>query len=243
VVKAAGWEFVEENVQGLFRGLEGSWAGLMRATTSSLPIPSANLLVPGALKITGPEANLDRLREYMTRVLDRARQTGTLMLVFGSGNARQVPEGFDRDKARSQILDFIRMFTPIAQKNGVTVVAEPLNKGECNIINTVAEAMEYVRQINHPNFQCLLDTYHLWLEDEPLANVAENMPFIKHVHLADKDGRVAPGLSGTADYRPVFKVLKQGKYDGLISVEALDFNIEQDGKRVLDFVKKQWNEA
>ena len=242
-VKAAGWEFVEESVQGLFQGLQASWAGLIRTTTCPLSIPSANMLVPAVLKITGPEADLNRLKEYMTRVLERAAQTGTKMLVFGSGGARNVPDGFDRDKAKQQIIDFVKMFAPIAQKNGITVVAEPLNKGECNIINTVSEAMEYVKAVDHPNFKCLVDSYHLWLENEPVANVAENMSWIKHVHLADKDGRVAPGLSGTADYRPLFKALKAGKYEGMISVEALNFDIEKEGKGVLEFVKKQWSEA
>jgi len=242
-VKAAGWEFVEESVQGLFQGLQASWAGLIRTTTCPLSIPSANMLVPAVLKITGPEADLNRLKEYMTRVLERAAQTGTKMLVFGSGGARNVPDGFDRDKAKQQIIDFVKMFAPIAQKNGITVVAEPLNKGECNIINTVSEAMEYVKAVDHPNFKCLVDSYHLWLENEPVGNVVENMSFIKHVHLADKDGRVAPGLSGTSDYRPLFKALKAGKYDGLIAVEALNFDIKEQGKQVLEFVKKQWNEA
>jgi len=242
-VKEAGWDFVEENAQGLFRGLEASWAGQVRVMTSALPIPSANTLVPGSLKITGPEVSQDRLREYMTRVLERAGQIGTRILVFGSAGARNVPDGFDREKAKQQILDFIKLILPMAQKNGVTIVAEPLNKQECNILNTVAETMEYVRAINHPNFKCLVDSYHLWMENEPLANVVENLAFIKHVHLADKDGRVAPGLSGTADYRPLFKALKAGKYEGLISVEALDFDIVKDGKRVLEFVKKQWQEA
>src|SRR5438034_4201297 len=152
-VKQAGWDFVEENAQGLFRGLEGSWAGQVRATTSPLPIPAANTLVPGSLKITGPEANLDRLKEYLTRVMERAGQIGTNTIVFGSGGARNVPDGFDRDKARQQIIDFLKMILPMAQKNKVTIVAEPLNKQECNIINTVAEAMEDVQAVNHQNFK------------------------------------------------------------------------------------------
>ena len=57
-VKEAGWDFVEENAQGLFRGLEGSWAGQVRAATAPLPIPAANTLVPGSLKITGPEVGM-----------------------------------------------------------------------------------------------------------------------------------------------------------------------------------------
>jgi sugar phosphate isomerase/epimerase len=166
------------------------------------------------------------------------------MLVFGSAGARNVPDSFDRAKAREQILAFDRMSSKIAAQHGVTFVAEPLNRGESNIVNSVAEAMEYVRAVNHPNFQCLVDSYHFWLENEPLENLRAAMPWIRHVHLADKEGRVAPGESRKSDYRPFFKVLKEANYDGLISVEAPAWtSFESDAARVLEFIKKQWDEA
>jgi sugar phosphate isomerase/epimerase len=177
-------------------------------------------------------------------VISRAARTGTTVLVFGSAGARNVPDGFDRAKAREQILAFDRMSAEVAGKHGVTIVAEHLNRGESNIVNSVSEAMDYVRAVNHPNFQCLVDSYHFWLENEPLENLRDAMPWIRHVHLADKDGRVAPGESKKSDYRPFFRVLKDANYAGLISVEAPPFtNFESDGARVLEFIKTQWNEA
>jgi sugar phosphate isomerase/epimerase len=39
-------------------------------------------------------------------------------------------------------------------------------------------------------------------------------------------------------------VLKEANYDGMISVESPPFtNFEADGARVLEFIKKQWNDA
>ncbi|HTL27570.1 MAG TPA: sugar phosphate isomerase/epimerase family protein [Tepidisphaeraceae bacterium] len=245
-VKAAGWDFVEECVQTFLQGEtpDAEWNGMERLGKSALPVPAANMLVPGSIKITGPQADLEKLRQYMTRVITRAAKTGTTMLVFGSAGARNVPDGFDRKKAREQILAFDRMSSDIAVKHGVTLVAEHLNRGESNIINTVAEAMEYVRAVNHPNFQCLVDSYHLWLENDSLENLRAAMPWIRHVHLADKDGRVPPGESRKSDYRPLFKVLKEANYDRLISVESPGWKItESDAARVLNFIKKQWQEA
>jgi sugar phosphate isomerase/epimerase len=245
-VKAAGWDFVEECVQTFLQGEtpDQDWKGMERLKQSALPVPAANMLVPGSIKITGPQADLEKLRAYMTRVISRAAKTGTTMLVFGSAGARNVPDGFDRAKAREQILAFDRMSSEIAAQHGVTFVAEPLNRGESNIVNSVAEAMEYVRAVNHPNFQCLVDSYHFWLENEPLENLRAAMPWIRHVHLADKEGRVAPGESRKSDYRPFFKVLKEANYDGLISVEAPAWtSFESDAARVLEFIKKQWDEA
>ncbi|HEY8668689.1 MAG TPA: hypothetical protein VIL86_18725, partial [Tepidisphaeraceae bacterium] len=66
------------------------------------------------------------------------------------------------------------------------------------------------------------------------------VPWIKHVHLADKSGRLAPGESRQADYRPVFKILKEARYSGRMSVEAMNFDIPKAGPRVLKFLRNQW---
>lgn len=242
-VKAAGFDYLEGSVQALFQGLndDSAWDGLAKVQSTGLDVPAANMLVPGDLKVTGPNVDFAKLTTYMSRVLPRAARCGTRRLVFGSGVARNVPDGFDREEARKQILAFIRMFAPIAQQAGVVVVAEPLNKGECNILNSVEEAMTYVKEVNHPNFQCLVDSYHFWLEREPLKNLEAAMPWIKHVHVADEQGRVAPGQSGNSDYRPFFRILKAGGYDGLISVEG---NVTPEVyKETLAYLKQEWAAA
>src|SRR5690349_6450059 len=96
--KAAGWGYVEDSVQALFEGLkaDNEWLGLERVKAAPLPVKCCNLLVLAALKITGPDASLPKLREYMSNVTERAGKCGTEILVFGSGGARQIPEGFDR---------------------------------------------------------------------------------------------------------------------------------------------------
>src|SRR5438034_8943064 len=102
---AAGWDFVEECVQTFLQGLipDEQWKGMDKLQISALPIPAANMLVPGDLKITGPAVDLEKLRLYMTRVIERAEQTGTRTLVFGSGGARNVPDHHSREAAKRQI--------------------------------------------------------------------------------------------------------------------------------------------
>src|SRR5512138_1426801 len=97
-VKQAGWDFVEENVQGLFKGTEpdDKYDGKQRIASSVLPVYAANCLVPGSLKITGPAVDMDALKRYMTNVLRRAGEAKCTRLVFGSGGARQVPDGWDK---------------------------------------------------------------------------------------------------------------------------------------------------
>jgi sugar phosphate isomerase/epimerase len=126
----------------------------------------------------------------------------------------------------------------------VTIVLEHLCRAECNIVNTLEEELAIVQRVSHPNFMALLDTYHLWIDELPMASVLPLMPFVRHVHMADKDGRVVPGESGKSDYRSVFALLKEIGYDGALSVEALNFsNIPEQGPKALAFLKQQWAEA
>src|SRR5437764_9697841 len=99
-VRSTEWDFLEIQAKELLDE---------RPVSSSFPVLAANVLVPASLKITGPDADLARLRDHMEKVARRAEDVGIQTLVFGSGGARHVPEGFDRDRAAQQILDFARM--------------------------------------------------------------------------------------------------------------------------------------
>jgi len=228
---SAGWDYAEPMVKDL---LDES------LPPSALPTPAANVLVPAAMKITGPHANPDWLKAHMQRVTARAKQLGVEILVFGSGGARNVPDGFSRDEAKRQIASFLKMSAEIVAPANITLAVEHLNRGECNIINTVAEAVRVVRDIDHPNIRCLVDSYHLWLENEPLDHVTGALPYLAHVHVADKSGRVPPGESGSSDYRPLFDLLKKGGYDHRISVEATGYMPDM-GPRVVQYLKSAWN--
>lgn len=240
-VKAAGWDFVEERVDLLIQGLvpDSEWKGAERVAKCVLPVPAANVLVQPVVKITGPDADIKRLKSYMTTVLDRCVKVGIKTLVFGSGGARRVPDGFDQGKARQQVVEFLKLIAPMLKQRGILLVIEHLNRNETNIILSVEEAMTYVKEMNHPNIQCLLDTYHFWLNQERMDSIAPALPWIKHVHVSDVDR--APPKKG--DYRSIFAILKKGGYTGPISVEANNFDIEKDGKQVLALLKDAWNKA
>lgn len=244
VVKAAGWDYVEAGVPELLQGTapDAQWTGEALAKQSPLPIRSAYLLVPAAMKIVGPEADLARLERYMATVAARAAKLDVRVLGFGSGGARSVPDGFSRERAWEQLVEFARVAGKAAGDAGVVVAMEPLNRPECNFVNTIAEVAEVVRQVGSPAFRALLDTYHLWREAEPLEHVAAAAPLVAHVHVADLENRTPPGESGKSDYRPVFRLLKAAGYDARVSVESQSFDAES-GVRSLEFLKRQWNES
>jgi sugar phosphate isomerase/epimerase len=218
----AGFDFIELNVQNHLKTMEDEAAfapELARIQASTIPAIAANCFVPGSLKITGPEVNMSALENYVTVACTRAEQAGLSTIVFGSGGARRIPEDFDRDVAWQQLVAFGKLCGPIAQQHQVTIVVEPLNQRECNVLTSVRESGDYVREVDHPNVKLLADAYHWGLDDHDVDAIISNGHVLRHIHIATTASRVPPGFE-PCDFAPFFDALKQAGYDGPISIEA-----------------------
>lgn len=211
----AGADFIEENVQ---RYLQPEAPAVQFAPTA-LPVRAANCFLPGKLKVTGPEPQHDAIARYAATAFQRAAQAGIQIIAFGSGGARQIPDGFPRNEARSQFIAVLKMLGPLAAPHGVTVVVEPLNRTDCNFINSLAEGSELVAACNHPNIRLVADIYHMMRENEGPDAIREHGRWLRHVHVAEKEKRTPPGAAGD-DFRPFLRALKDVKYRGAISLEC-----------------------
>jgi D-psicose/D-tagatose/L-ribulose 3-epimerase len=106
-----------------------------------------------------------------------------------------------------------------AQRHGVVLAIEFLNRFECHFLNTMAAAAAHVRRVGHPNFKAMFDTFHANIEEENLPKAfAENAAVIAHVHVANND-RGVPGR-GHIDFAAIFRVMKTAGYDGWLTIEA-----------------------
>ena len=180
----------------------------------------ANCFFPGTIPLVGPAFDLGAVREYTRNALDRARGIGITTCVLGSGKARKIPEGFDPSEALKQFEEAAYAVGDIAKANGVTVVIEPLNRKETNLINSVAEGAALCRRLSHPNVLLLADLYHVALENEPLSVISANGDIIKHIHIARPEGRTAPLPSDGYDYSALARELKKAGYDLRVSIEG-----------------------
>ncbi len=235
----AGFDFIELHTQNHLKTQEDESVfapELERIRASALPCEAANCFVPGSLKITGPEVDMDTLAAYVDVACRRANRAGIQTIVFGSGGARRIPEGFDRDAAWKQLLEFGKMLGPVAFKYGVMIVVEPLNRRECNVFNTVGESAEYVRQVDHPHVRLLVDAYHWALDDNSDDDLVASAPLIRHAHIATYRSRFAPGREA-CDWAKFFDALKRGGYDGRLSIEGKWGDMEQEAVQALQVLK------
>ena len=235
----AGFDFFEWSVQDFLKPQESDEAfaeALAGVEAAELPCRATNCFVPGDLKITGPDVSMSALEKYVTTAFRRAEKAGVKTVVFGSGGARQIPDGFDEEAARRQIVGFCRMLAPVAQGHGVTVVVEPLSRNECNVLTTVRESAELVREVDHPALRLLVDAYHWAKDNDSPEDIAAYGELVSHLHIATVPNRLAPGAE-ECDFGPFFDALRQGGYDGSISIEARIDGSREELSRALTVMK------
>ncbi len=103
---------------------------------------------------------------------------------------------------------------------GISLVVEPLNRYECEIVATAAQGMELIDKVGADNLGLLLDTFHMNIEEpNPAAAFVASRERLWHVHFADSN-RLAPGL-GHLDFRGVVGLLRAFGYEGYISAEIM----------------------
>ncbi|MCX8053064.1 MAG: sugar phosphate isomerase/epimerase [Armatimonadetes bacterium] len=237
-VQEAGYDYVELPVATVKAELsETEFEPILEEIRSLEIVPEAwNCLLPGDMKVTGPEVDKYRVERYLRTAFERIEELGGEVVVFGSGGARNVPDGFPMEEAQDQIVEFLTLAGQIAGMHGLVVAIEPLNSKESNIINSVAQGLEFVRRADHPFVKVLADLYHIDEEQEPLDHVVNAGNDLVHTHTADT-GRYYPG-SGSYPHREFFERLRSIGYNDRMSVECKWDDFETECVKALEFLRK-----
>jgi D-psicose/D-tagatose/L-ribulose 3-epimerase len=175
---------------------------------------------------------------YVKKAFARLTRLGTEIVVFGSGGARRVPEGFSKEAAFAQLVEFGKRIAPEARAHGLTIAIEPLRRDETNIINSAAEGLALVTAIGDPNFQLMVDFYHLAIEKEDPEIVVRARDHIRHLHMANPHGRVFPLRWDEYDYAPFFASLRKSGFDKRISVEASTKDFPSEAPQAIALLRR-----
>jgi sugar phosphate isomerase/epimerase len=244
-----GYDFPELTVGALMHLTEAEFAETAQLLQDAgITVPVFNSFIPPTLKLTGPVVEAAAIETFVTQAMERVRAVGGSQIIFGSGGARTVPDGFSHEEAMGQIKQFLRICDKHAGRFGLIVAIEPLNRRESNIINKVGEALDLATELNLPNIKVLADGYHMHLEREPFAvlSKATAAGLLTHVHLAEYDRSYpAAGGAGPAgvDYVDFFAELRKSGYEGGVSLECNAADFTAKASAALRFIKSVWIEA
>ena len=236
--RAAGFDYLELRTSELAALSDHDYEEIRdKLRRLVIQVPVTYLFLPGSLKVTGPSVDEAQQMRYVRKALDRAAGLGVRVVTFGSGPARQVPEGFSKEEAFRQLVEFCRRVGPEARARNITIAIEPQRRQECNIINTAGEGLELVRAVDDPNIQLMVDFYHLSVEKEDPAIILKAGDHIRHIHMANPEGRVFPLRWEEYTYAPFFENLRRSGYAGGISLEASATDFSKDAPRSIAFLR------
>lgn len=223
--------------------------GLARTAVTVRGVDDDPMSAQPAVRRAGIDAN--------RRALDCCQAAGATLLVgpyhsaLGAfSGAGPTPEEWGR------AVDSMREVAEHAESCGVTLAVEYLNRFECYLLNTAADAVRFVEAVDHPRCQTMWDTFHANIEEKDLATAIHNAAaHLAHVHISEND-RSTPG-AGHVDWTTTFDELYEIGYDGWMMIEAFGTALpqlaaatkiwrrmydseEQLARDGLRFMKSQW---
>jgi protein FrlC len=172
--------------------------------------------------------NLSSPNEYIRQdTLDYVKQSADSGAILGAENLLICPArlhyGQSPEDGWKRFADSMNTVCDYVNQYPMMVMLEPVNTAVFDIINSCADAMRMINQINRFNLGVVLDTGHLHLSqetiDEALDEVGEKLLMI---HVNDNDGKKQQNLipgEGTFDFHKFLSALKRRGYDGVISAE------------------------
>jgi D-psicose/D-tagatose/L-ribulose 3-epimerase len=237
-VRAAGFDYIEMRAAEIAALPDADFDRLVEnVKSSSLPVLATDQFIVGDMRITGPNINKDAEIIYIRKTLDRLSKLGVRTVVVGSGPARRYPDGFSKDDAFLQLVDFFKRLAPEARGRHIIIAIEPLRREETNMINTVGEGLQLIDAVNDPNIQLNPDFYHMEMEKEDPAIILKAADHIAHVHMANPAGRVFPLRWGEYNYETFFENLRKIGYDKEISIEGATKDFTNEAPRAIAFLR------
>ncbi|MDR1318639.1 MAG: sugar phosphate isomerase/epimerase [Treponema sp.] len=169
---------------------------------------------------------LDRLR----LLLSAAGEMGGGPLILGSPKQRGSVPGQTAEEAKKYLLESLVSLGDFAVSRNSRILLEALDHNQCDTVNTLEESLEMVKAAGSPGISAMFDFHNTGDEKESWdALIRRYRDIIAHVHINEMNGDV-PG-SGSSDYVPAFKALKEISFNGWVSVEI--FNQPENPARVI----------
>jgi len=172
--------------------------------------------------------------QYLRWCIDFAQTIGSPVVTGPMyscvGKARLLPLEERKSELRRSV-DGIRKLCDYGLSKGVKLSLEPLNRFECDMINTVSQGLEYIREVDRPNLGFHLDTFHMHLEEkDSAAAICLAGERLFHLHACEND-RGVPG-TGQVHWLKIAAALKEIHYDGAIVIESFNPEVKSIAQAV-----------
>lgn len=170
------------------------------------------------LTLFGTAKRRQETADYLRAILCLGGELGAGPHIFGSPRNRARGD-LSHAQAMAIAVPFFQELAVAANSFGTTLCIEP-NAPDygCDFITDTREALELVRQVDHPGFGFHLDAGVLTMNGESYEEALDlALPYLRHVHISEPF--LAPIIGKQTDHNRLASALKTRGYNGWISIE------------------------
>ncbi len=176
-------------------------------------------LTPENVDLAHPDAEVRaEALDYYIRLLNFAAAIKA-PVVSCHGAVGRVRALADPGKEYDYFLTGVRQVAARAAELDLRLALEVLNRYESHLLNTAAQAVEFVEEVGLPNAGILLDAYHMNIEEmDPRTAIWDAGERLFLFHAADSN-RQAVGR-GHTNFLALTRALRRIGYDGDVIIEC-----------------------
>ncbi|MBK8047881.1 MAG: sugar phosphate isomerase/epimerase [Anaerolineales bacterium] len=155
----------------------------------------------------------------LVQAINLAAALGAPVVTVGSFRGRLATGGHN---AYARVVSILHAAAIVAERRGVRLAIEPLNRYETDLVRDVEEGLALCHAVGSHAVGLLIDTFHANIEEPSLQESfrrAIERDRLFHVHIGDSN-RLAPGL-GHINFATITQVLCDTGYTGYLSAELL----------------------
>ncbi|MCL2367991.1 MAG: sugar phosphate isomerase/epimerase [Oscillospiraceae bacterium] len=115
-------------------------------------------------------------------------------------------------------VESVKTMGKTAQELGITLCLEVVNRFETLVLNTAAEAVQFCDEVDNPNVKILLDTFHMNIEEDNLADaIRATGDKLQYMHLGE--GNRKPPGQGHLPWAEIGQALRDIGFNGRLVME------------------------
>ena len=160
--------------------------------------------------------------EIRQRSVEKCRE----MIDFVAGSGAGIIIGFlkgeavqEKQLAKTHFAESLVQLNPHIAEKQVPVLVEATNRYESSVSNSLADAVELIKDFHNSYLRILPDTFHINIEEaDEFGALAKYADYYDSLHISDNN-RYFPGL-GAINFGELIQFLQARNYQGRLAIEG-----------------------
>lgn len=168
--------------------------------------------------VLNDEDSRKMLKDKLAQGIETTKRTGAKYALMVPG---RFDDRLEWDYQTANVIECMRELSEIAEKAGVIIVLEPLNRWNHPglFLTGIPQSSMICRAVNSPSCKIVDDIYHQQItEGNIIPNIDRAWNEIGAFHLGDNPGRKEP-TTGEINFKNIFKHIYGKGYDGVLCCE------------------------